>query len=323
MNAIVVTTINEETKAIKEFKRFENCNLYIIGDNKTPAYNGVTTIEDQERLDFNIIAHMPYASYSRKMIGYLLAAQNGAEVIYETDDDNIPYGQFPVTFFANDKCATTLTGGGFVNAYKWFTDKKIWPRGYPLERILGSSEVSVKQSKNKVGIWQTLADGDPDVDAVYRLTIGENIIFNKNEPLVFSNGCYCPFNSQSTFWLRELLPLMYLPAFVNMRFTDILRGYVAQCIMQKFGYSLGFSAPLVYQERNEHNLIRDFQDELDCYVWSEQLPNIINAAIISSETISNALYCAYYSLAGKGIVTTNRELALLNAWLLDTKYLIK
>ena len=29
---------------------------------------------------------------------------------------------------------------------------------------------------SRVGVWQGLADGDPDVDAIYRLTVGEPLV---------------------------------------------------------------------------------------------------------------------------------------------------
>ena len=52
---------------------------------------------------------------------------------------------------------------------------------------------------------------------------------------------------------------MYLPAFVSFRFTDILRGYVAQRIMWDYGLRLGFLPPNVFQKRNEHDLMADFR----------------------------------------------------------------
>ncbi|PIO68768.1 hypothetical protein TELCIR_09431 [Teladorsagia circumcincta] len=36
--------------------------------------------------------NLPYKSYTRKNIGYLYAIEHGAEWIYDTDDDNKPYG---------------------------------------------------------------------------------------------------------------------------------------------------------------------------------------------------------------------------------------
>lgn len=37
-----------------------------------------------------LVRKLPYKSYTRKMIGYLYAISQGAEWIYDTDDDNRP-----------------------------------------------------------------------------------------------------------------------------------------------------------------------------------------------------------------------------------------
>ena len=46
------------------------------------------SIDQQEELGFRTTLRLPYKSYSRKNIGYLYAIAHGAQVVYETDDDN-------------------------------------------------------------------------------------------------------------------------------------------------------------------------------------------------------------------------------------------
>ena len=99
--SIVLTTINQPTNGIKSIlsasKKFD-FEVFIIGDKKTPSkyYNTreYISIQDQKKLNFDICKKLPLNSYSRKMIGYLLAAHTGKEFIKETDDDNIPYLSF-------------------------------------------------------------------------------------------------------------------------------------------------------------------------------------------------------------------------------------
>ncbi|VDM75263.1 unnamed protein product [Strongylus vulgaris] len=43
-------------------------------------------------LGFRLLSVSPENSYTRKNIGYLYAIKNGAKWIYDTDDDNKPYG---------------------------------------------------------------------------------------------------------------------------------------------------------------------------------------------------------------------------------------
>ena len=44
--------------------------------------------------------------------------------------------------------------------------------------------------------------------------------------------------------------------------TDIWRSFVAQRIAWTNNWSVLFDEPTVWQERNEHDLMRDFRDEV-------------------------------------------------------------
>lgn len=70
-----------------------------VADTKTPLdWQAPTNVDflsvaKQHELGYKITSLLPYKSYARKMIGYLYAMEHGAQVIYETDDDNAPRGQ--------------------------------------------------------------------------------------------------------------------------------------------------------------------------------------------------------------------------------------
>ena len=200
-------------------------------------------------LGYDLVDVCPYNHYTRKNIGYLYAIQHGADVIYDTDDDNLPYDDWRLYDFV---CSRQIVSRlKFVNIYKYFTEELIWPRGYPLDDIhgrttLGSEEISPVE----VGIWQGLVDNDPDVDAIYRLAVNKEVRFEDNPPVVLERGYYCPFNSQNTFWSKRTFPYLYLPATTSFRFTDILRGYIAQRLLWEQNLHLGFTGATVYQERN-------------------------------------------------------------------------
>src|SRR5271157_1374206 len=107
MKAIIITTINGCTPAVQKYteEKFADWQLIVVGDNKTPSIkpSGNLTflsVQDQEKLGYKIIGKTPYNQYCRKNIGYLYAIKNGAELIYETDDDNIPYDNWkmPIDF---------------------------------------------------------------------------------------------------------------------------------------------------------------------------------------------------------------------------------
>lgn len=319
---IIITSIFNPTKAVKEFSKLKGYNLIVVGDKKTPhnwSFNNVTylSLEDQLSLDLELPSILPYNHYCRKMVGYLHAINNNAEIIIDTDDDNIPYkdwsfpeleGSFNFISNKND----------FVNIYKNFTNQNIWPRGFPLSK-LNYKKVNQNKSKSsfKIGIWQALANGDPDVDAIYRLTTNNApCIFFENEPLVLDNYTFCPFNSQNTLFIKKLFPLLYLPTYVTFRFTDILRGLVAQPIMWEFGYNLGFLKATVTQERNIHDYFKDFESEIPMYLNIEKVVELSLKTVSKKLNISDNLFNIYESLHMHNIVEKN-ELKTLEYWLKD------
>ena len=179
---------------------------------------------------------------------------------------------------------------------------------------------SLERTVCKVGIWQGLADEDADVDAIYRLTSDEPCYFKERSPVVLKKGAISPFNSQNTIIVKELFPLMYLPTCVTFRFTDILRGLVAQPIMWLYGYELGFTNATVVQKRNPHDYMNDFNSERPMYMYCEEVIENVGSAINSDNTISENLLLAYQGLQKLGIVE-KKELTTLKFWLHDVNKL--
>ena len=328
--SIVITSIFAPTEAVTKFASLSNYQLVVAGDKKSPAdwhKDNVTylSVADQEAAGFQMSKKLPFNHYGRKMIGYLHAIREGAQLIIDTDDDNIPYDgwDFPEMI---GEFATSPEGKGFVNIYKNFTSHHIWPRGYPLDLILNREhnlkEADLTTEPATIGIWQALADSDPDVDAIYRLVDNTEIFFDKRTPIVLAEGTLCPFNSQNTAIRRELFPLLYLPAYVTFRFTDILRGLVAQPIMWAHGYRLGFTEATVVQVRNPHDYMKDFESEIPCYLHPNQVIAAVTRAIDKGNTVSENLRLAYAELAKENIVSA-QEVELLDLWLADIATLTK
>jgi len=287
MKALVITTINPPTLALFKYKDILldlGWRIIVVGDRKTPPdfdLPGVDflNIEKQQEICKEFADLVPFNHYARKNIGYLYAIREGAEAIAESDDDNIPYPDRYPNFLPTQAQVPVLQDEGCVNVYSYFTDQRIWPRGLPLDCInkaVNSEKIS--ESEVTCYIQQGLADLDPDVDAIYRLTTtNSDTVFEPEKSLALAPGCYCPINTQNTIFYREAFPLLLLPVAVNSRVTDIWKGYIAQRLLWDMGSQLVFLSPSVYQIRNAHNLLQDFQGEIDLYTKSHELVELLNA----------------------------------------------
>ena len=319
---IVITSIFQPTKAVVLFSKMIDYQLIVVGDKKTPTnwysqHVNYLSATQQESLNFELAKVLPYNHYSRKMLGYLKAIQNGADFIVDTDDDNMPKKNWKFPEF-EQKFECIEENKGFINIYQLYTQQKIWPRGLPLNLITTQFELEKYLSRKTccVGIWQGLADEEPDVDAIYRLTNGRLCYFKERAPIVLGKGTLSPFNSQNTIIRSELFPLMYLPASVTFRFTDILRGLIAQPIMWLYNYQLGFTNATVVQKRNPHDYMKDFASEIPLYQSCEKVIELVSDAISEFRDLETNLYNAYHSLMHANIVCKD-EIIALECWLND------
>jgi hypothetical protein len=317
---IIITSIFNPTEAIEAFAALPDYHLVVVGDKKTPAgwhFENCTflNVDDQLNLSLSLANTIPFNHYGRKMLGYVYAMQQGADIIIDTDDDNIPYKNWSFPDFKGEYLSSR-TDLGWVNVYHHYSEQPIWPRGLPLRHVKAGRDVLQWQEEKKmqhIGIWQGLADEDPDVDAIYRLTSDVPCIFNKKEPIVLEKGTVSPFNSQNTAIRKELFPLLFLPSFVTFRFTDILRGIIAQPILWEHDYRLGFTGATVVQKRNVHDYFRDFESEVPMYLYTEKsFEAVCNA--MSKASIKDNLYNAYEALLKINVVE-EREMTVLNEWL--------
>ena len=321
-NAIVcITSIQRATTAVKKFCALPVQKVIVAGDLSSPLDYELNhekldyLLQKQQNTEFpELSASLPWKSYTRKNIAFATAIKYNAELIIDTDDDNIPYEDFEILPFDSTYYVTDPEIG-FINIYKAFTEQNIWPRGFPLPLLKNEDNFSdtLSQSKISVGIWQGLADGDPDVDAIYRLVVNSPCIFYRREPIVLNPGTWTPFNSQNTIFRKEVFPLLYIPHSVSFRYSDILRSWVAQPILWAAGYRLGFTRATVFQERNPHDYMKDFESEIPMYLSSIQACEIIKSAVNPQNSILGNMWSAYSSLCQAEIVKES-ELKSLSEW---------
>jgi hypothetical protein len=158
------------------------------------------------------------------------------------------------------------------------------------------------------------------VDAVYRLTYPLPLNFEIPARLALGKNAWSPFNSQNTYWFKEAFPLLYLPSYCSFRMTDIWRSYVAQRIAWECGWSVLYHEPTVWQERNEHNLMKDFEDEIPGYSNNMRIGKELQELSLKpgKENIFDNLVSCYQKLIDIEVVG-KEEMTLLNAWISDLK----
>jgi STELLO glycosyltransferases len=330
----VVTSIaapNRILTALANGCRRHSQRFYVIGDVASPADFNLPgceffSLRRQYDTGFRTARETPTRHYARKNIGYLQAIRDGAGIIVETDDDNEPMEGFWRTRTLRHR-VPILSQPGWANVYSYFTDGPVvWPRGLPLSAI--KRELTAYEScpvqEVDCPIQQGLADENPDVDAIYRLTASLPIRFRSDRAIALASGTWCPFNSQNTVFFPEAYPLLYLPALCSFRMTDIWRSFVAQRILWENGWMLLFHQPTVIQERNEHDLMKDFRDEVPGYLHNETIAGILSGLSLKTgcNEIGNNLVHCYEALVGADLFP-REELNLLGAWLEDLNGLRK
>jgi len=325
--SLVVTSIAEPTEILRSLasgSQAKGWSFIMIGDAKSPSgffLEGCDyyDIRRQVRLGLKFAQAAPLNHYARKNIGYVLAARSGAAMIVETDDDNCPVGGFWSARTRTQRLPV-CRDGGWVNAYQYFSESHIWPRGFPLDLIQQAVPAWERLPTEVVDcpIQQGLADANPDVDAIYRLVCSLPQTFRGDRRIALSMGTWCPFNSQNTTWWREAYPLMYLPTYCSFRMTDIWRSFVAQRIAWENRWGVMFHEPTMRQERNEHNLMKDFEDEVVGYLKNKDICEALSSLKLRAGTdhVGENMILCYETLIGMGLLAQG-ELDLLAYWLSD------
>jgi hypothetical protein len=328
-NYVVITTINKPSKRLRNLFYRLNKNkkwtIIIVGDINTPPdwerekYVFYLSIEKQKEYFPKISRLIPIKHYSRKNLGYLYAIIKGAETILDLDDDNFIYKDADIIFSKYLRGKLLISQKKWVNVYKYFTNKLIWPRGLPLEYIHNFGKTINTNGYVICPIQQFVVDGDPDVDAIYRIMFPkQKIIFKKNlKPLIPDKFNWTPFNSQCTLFFKEAFPVLYLPCYLNFRLVDIWRAFVAQSVLWVKDFRLAFREPIGQQIRNKHNLANDFHDEIKGYIFNGIIAEKIEKQLMTLDgrdmNIAEISKRIWEMLIDSNYLP-NKEKEIINAW---------
>lgn len=359
----VSTSIFGPTEAVKQLSQKEGWCTVVVGDKKGPqtgeyGMNSSRVVHisaEQQKAhmaSFETLQETPWRSFGRKNLGYLFAMSQGADVIFDFDDDNVLLPGMPNSLTGGLEEAPVrrvgMTEGGlFANVYGLFEPEGVlsWPRGYALQKILpqqsGDTQVAaatkprpsemevqdVTMKAAEIGVEQMLAQYNPDVDAIYRLTKKLPLVFEQKKAVVLEPGTYSPFNAQATLWHRPAFFAMLLPTSVNGRVSDILRSYISQPLLWARKLKLAFVAPEVeVTNRNPHDLIGDLNGEWPLYgelpVMVEDMEAHVRRNASQELGGPSALFSLYVYLYEHGLVEES-DVRLAAAWTRDVLRLQK
>jgi len=316
MKVIVLTTINVPNNLIEFIEKAEG-EWYpiVVGDLKTPhkevfdickKVNGIYLSPDiQMTLGFSHTDALPWNCYDRKNIGYLFAYKEGAEIIYSTDDDNYPPDHWDsYVNLGKQDIRTVSSKSGWWNCLSE-SDNPITPRGFPYWLIREPNVYHRTFSYGiDVGVQVGLWTGDADVDAITRIVADSVITYYKDLDFALAKGTMCPYNSQNTFISREMLPAHMLWCGAGTpfyRYDDIFAGYVAQVIGWHHGKSIKFGRPILRQERNPHNLIKDLKSEIGGMEIQEYFFNALKSIKFSNNSVADNLRQFVYEITDYNI----------------------
>ena len=269
----VITTILEVNEAVVNFvKKDRDVSLVVIGDHKTnhdewrtfqDKYHDAAVYlspADQQSLPFSALRHVPWNHFGRKSVGFLYAIAGGCEQIYDFDDDNhlrSPEGFDKVSSWKRYELKATTNDAHVFNPYPFFQPTNgtfIWPRGFPLQFIRDENTYTVPSQSfalddadgddfESVAVIQSLANHDPDVDAIYRMTRPLPISFHREETiLVPPRAVYTPWNAQAVLVSEPAFFGLLLPVTVTGRVSDIWRSYITTRLLWETRYKIGFSS---------------------------------------------------------------------------------
>ena len=260
--AIVTTTINPPTKAIRLFEAMKEWDLIVIGDLKTPkdyrlergVYMDPTS---QEKYDKELSDAIGWNCIQRRNFGLLLAHDMKADIIAVVDDDNIPLRGWGENLLVAQEAEvnyyeTSLPAFDPVGATN---HPALWHRGYPLQ-LLPKRDYGVKSRKRvHVDVQADFWNGDPDIDAICRMEHAPDCNF---DPALFpiTSNKLSPFNSQNTFLLATVLKDYFLYPHIG-RMDDIWAAYYVQAK----GCRVVYGKASVFQDRNVDDPVREMRQE--------------------------------------------------------------
>jgi len=344
--ALITTTINVPhvlTRWVRSGMT-EDDVIIVAGDRKSPIgeilallkditlqYNITTeymTPGDQER--FTVSSRIGWDCIQRRNIALLRAMELKPEFILTIDDDNAPTSPNQVRHLidaingTDDTTKVLSTNTGWYNpGRQCLTNdlRTVTHRGFPLSRRHESPFYTYDTKRPEIGVTAMLWTGDPDIDAIERIVNRPNVT-RVTENVILQPGTWAPFNTQATMIRGDLAPALFMFPHVG-RYDDIWASYVYRKVADKRGYGAFYGRPAVHQDRNEHDLMRDLQDELYGMTYNERfIERVQSVALKDDSSLFQDICDIYTSLMDTGGFLPVPTVLAMDAWIDDVEKIL-
>jgi hypothetical protein len=288
--AVTLTTINlpvvVEKLISQKISLGDSLEVVIIGDLKTPSgtneylknlqvnnpeilirYMDIAEQEQRFSKYEALWEHIPLNSFSRRNYADLYCLIEKFDFVIRIDDDNFPMDDKfildHIKALELDEVSVVSDSLGWFNICSLLLEEKgkeFYPRGFPYPHRNKLSDIQNITAKARIGINAGLWLGDPDVDAITRLSISPKATGINKETLkshlVLDIGTWSPINTQNTSYRGEILQISFVSPHVG-RYDDIFCGYIARSVLDQVNIQTSYGLPLVFQDRNMHDLWND------------------------------------------------------------------
>lgn len=221
---------------------------------------------------------VPYNSDNRRNVGYLMAAESGADFLISIDDDN--YCPADEDYFAEHSVvcrdAQRFDVVDSNNGWYNFCDllalepaHRIYPRGFPYSARHQTPDIEIRSRKATVRINAGMWLRDPDLDGITWLAGPVRARAFKGKSIVLGDRTWSPVNTQNTAVQRDVIPGYYFLPMGHAetglqidRYGDIFSGYFSQACARHLGHGIRAGTPVAEHRRNAHRYLRDATQEM-------------------------------------------------------------
>jgi len=297
--AVVSTTINGEKGYLPFDKlavksKFSEVVFVVAGDTSSKSFNTkkfkctVEYLSPKDQKRFAISSLIGWKSQRRRNIALLRALELDPDFILTIDDDNIPAKDYFDKWYdvVTKKAVKVAVPTRNIAPAHWHNYLKtangpveMYVRGFPMP-FLWQNSTAVKRAKSpivpeRIGIFQGISLGDPDIDGRTRLVYPKHLPLNSiREKNYCLKGIWSPYNTQNTLLAKKLFPLAFMWPFAE-RMDDIFASFMWQKFLFNNGMYAHIGDAVNRQDRGVRDVYKnDFLTEVEGYmhgheVWAE------------------------------------------------------